>query len=206
MQTGRVTAPGRPGLADDEQAKVVRPPDHGFAIDDQQRARFANDPGEPSLGRGHHRRHADRRHVHLALLGRLGRLGQDASRRLRAASQDRRQPGAAGQHRVGALLRLDGQDQPTHHHGGLTDVQTADRTRHVQGMKNVGAMLFARRYAPERPRAQREPSPDFVGALDQETLLLELPQHVAHQGVIAPARGHDRAWQTGQAAHVRDQG
>ena len=161
-----------------------------------------NDAGQARLGRAAHGGHADGRHVHVGVLDRLGRLGQDAARRAGHAADGLGQLTHAAQHGVGAFLGLDRQNQAITDHSPLTNIQTPDLPGHMQGAVDIGLMLRSRLDPAQGTSTEGQVGLGLMGPFDGKALTGKGIEDDTQQGIITLAcRRYDRR-QQGQALEV----
>ena len=114
--------------------------------------------------------------------------------------------GAARQHRVGALGRLDRQHDALLHHAALPDIHGAQRARHRDAALDVGHRHAHRARPATAARAGPTASlQNVVRAEHAETLLGEHPHHGGQQPIVAGEGGATDARQDARALGIGPQ-
>ncbi len=171
-------------------------------VDNQKASGLSDDPGEARGHRVSNGGWADRGQVDPRLVARLARLGQNPPPAARPATQGGGQAGDPPEQGVGAFLCLDRQDQALATDRGLADIESADHPGDGEGALYVGKVIGQRRMLPGRTVAQQKAAHDLMGALDPESLLLELAEKVAQKVPVTAAGGGENPRKGGQSAQI----
>ena len=145
-------------------------------------------PRSSALPRAGDRVGADRRHVEPQVLPALRRLDQHARRPLVPEPTAPAHLGDAGEHRVGALGRLDRQHPAGRDHRALPRVVFGQRGQQPRAEGDVGLVLGRRAAPGERARRRHQPRRDLVGADDPHPFALEDRREAGEQAVVAAAK------------------